>query len=283
MPRIEKTIIYSDLDGAFLDDKTYSYQKSLPALHAAKQAGIHIVFCANKTRAEIEHLREIAEIEDPFIVENGAAIFVPNSYFPFTINGAKEQDGFKIIELGEPRLNLIALFRLIRTETPGSDALCFSDMTPEELAADSGLSLQEAHRAKARGYSEPFRFTGDSPEPARAFLWKIKEAGMRVSVGHRYHHLQGESDKGRAVKILDYLFRRDNALLKTIGIGSSLDDALMLRATDLKIIPRRSSGAYHPALVKQFPQAQLTEGVGPQGWADAVMQLVNKTCQKVHS
>jgi mannosyl-3-phosphoglycerate phosphatase len=48
-----KKIIYTDLDGTFLDHRTYSCAESLPALRAATAQGTPIVFCSSKTRAEV--------------------------------------------------------------------------------------------------------------------------------------------------------------------------------------------------------------------------------------
>jgi predicted mannosyl-3-phosphoglycerate phosphatase (HAD superfamily) len=81
-----KKIIYTNLDGTFLNEKNYSFLESLPALRAAQARDIPVIFCSSKTRAEIEHLRRAAEVNDPFIVENGGADYVPEGYFPFTID-----------------------------------------------------------------------------------------------------------------------------------------------------------------------------------------------------
>jgi predicted mannosyl-3-phosphoglycerate phosphatase (HAD superfamily) len=150
-----RTIIDTDLDGTFLDEEDYSFRESLPALRAAEERGIPVVFCSSKTRAEIEHLRKAAKVTDPFIVENGGAIFVPEGYFPIT--------------------------------------------TEESMSRDT-----------------------------------------------------------------------------TIGIGDGLNDVPMLSKVATPIIVKLTSGAHQPELVAQFPQARLTKGIGPRGWAEAVMQLVRE-------
>jgi mannosyl-3-phosphoglycerate phosphatase len=96
-----KTIIFTDLDGTFLDEKNCSFRESLPALRVAQERGIPVIFCSSKTRAEIEHLRKATEADDPFIVENGSAIYAPEGYFPFTVEDSMSRDGYDVIELGE--------------------------------------------------------------------------------------------------------------------------------------------------------------------------------------
>jgi HAD superfamily hydrolase (TIGR01484 family) len=83
MKRTGKTIIYTDLDGTLLDEKSYSFLDAAPALRAAQAKGIPVIFCSSKTSAEIARIRQQLEVRDPFIVENGAAIFTPTGYFPF--------------------------------------------------------------------------------------------------------------------------------------------------------------------------------------------------------
>jgi hypothetical protein len=43
---------------------------------------VPVILVSNKTRVEIEFCRKRMELTDPFIVENGGAIFIPKGYFP---------------------------------------------------------------------------------------------------------------------------------------------------------------------------------------------------------
>jgi len=269
-----RTIIYTDLDGAFLDERNYSFFESLPALRAAQAKGIPVVFCSSKTRAEIEHIRQAAEVTDPFIVENGGAIYVPETYFPFAIEGSVLHEGSKVIEMGEPYSKIIALFRACRSEFPGLGVIGFSDMTIKEIALECGLTLAEAQRAKDRKYSEPFRFSNPTVEDIRLFLQRITQMGLRFSAGGRYYHLQGRFDKGTSVRILNEMFFRAYGLIETVGIGDSPNDLPMLNNVDMPIIVKRPSGNHDPGLTAQFSGVRLTERIGPSGWADAVMQLL---------
>lgn len=276
MRQNSRTIIYTDLDGAFLDERNYSFFDSLPALRAAQERGIPVVFCSSKTRAEIEHIRKAAEVTDPFIVENGGAIYVPVGYFPFAIEGIVLSEGNEVIEIGDPYAKIIALFRLCRAEFPGLGVIGFSDLTIKEIALECGLTLAEAQRAKDRKYSEPFRFSNATLEDIRMFLRKIRQTGLRFSAGGRYYHLQGKFDKGLSVKILNEMFYRAYGPITTVGIGDSPNDLPMLSSVDLPIVVKRPSGNHDPGLTAQFSGMRLTERIGPSGWADAVIQLLNE-------
>ncbi len=272
-----KTIIYTDLDGTFLDEKNYKFRESLPALWTAQEKGIPVVFCSSKTRAEIEHIRKATEANDPFIVENGGAIYVPEGYFPFAIEGSASCDGYSVIEMAEPYSKLVDLFRRYRVEFPNLSIVGFSDLTVKEIAHECAMTLVEAQRAKDREYSEPFRFSSSAPEEIQGFLQRIRQCGLRFSVGGRYYHLHGNSDKGLAVKFLNEMFFRAYGPITTVAIGDSPNDEPMFNNVELPIIVKRPSGMHDPNLTAQFSGARLTERIGPQGWRDAVMQLLSET------
>jgi predicted mannosyl-3-phosphoglycerate phosphatase (HAD superfamily) len=80
-------VIFTDIDGTLLELETYSYAASADAVARLVQAGVPVVLCSSKTRAEQEPLRHALNIADPFIVENGSAIIAPPGYFDFDLDG----------------------------------------------------------------------------------------------------------------------------------------------------------------------------------------------------
>jgi mannosyl-3-phosphoglycerate phosphatase len=268
-------IIYTCLDGAFLDDNDYSFRESERALRAAQARGIPVIFCSSKTRAETESLRKAAGVNDPFIVENGGAIYAPEGYFPFTVEDGMSRDGYEVIELGESYSRLVALFRLLRAGSSNFDVVGFSDLTVNELALECRMTLDEARRAKAREYTEPFRFSDITPEKIDIFLERIRQSGRQFSDGGRYCHLQGNHDQRRAIEILTRLYQRAYGKITTVGIGVDSNDAPMLAKVTIPIMVKRPSGALQSELAAQFPQALLTENAGPAGWAEIVTRLTS--------
>jgi mannosyl-3-phosphoglycerate phosphatase len=69
-------IVFTDLDGTLLNHDNYDYTDALPGISLLKKSGIPLVFCSSKTRQEQEMLRGALNITDPFIVEDGGAIFI---------------------------------------------------------------------------------------------------------------------------------------------------------------------------------------------------------------
>jgi mannosyl-3-phosphoglycerate phosphatase len=266
-------IIFTDLDGSFLDHVTYSFAESLPALKAAAARSVPVVFCSSKTRPEVEVIRQQTGIEDPFVVENGGAIYVPRGYFPFTIEESIRRDAFDVVQLGTPYSVLVDVLRRIRDEIGGT-LVGFSDMTREEIAADCGLPLAEAGRAKDREYDEPFTCADVDPEE---LVRKIEWAGLHCSVGGRYYHIHGENDKGRAVRILNGLFAKACGTIFTVGLGDSMNDLPMLESVDLPVLLQKPGGRYDRTVVRRLPGVRLAGGIGPSGWRVAVQQILAET------
>ncbi len=86
-------VIFTDLDWTLLDEN-YSYEDAEPALDFLLRSNIPLVFCSSKTCAEIEVYREEMRIKDPFVVEDGAAIFIPQEYFNFSYACTKRTEKY---------------------------------------------------------------------------------------------------------------------------------------------------------------------------------------------
>ncbi|MBC7081498.1 MAG: mannosyl-3-phosphoglycerate phosphatase [Thermoplasmatales archaeon] len=220
-------VIFTDLDGCLLD-KNYSYKHAKSAIDFIINSNIPIVICSSKTRAEIEFLRKEIGIKDPFIVENGAAIFIPHSYFGFPYQYSKVVGKYKVIELGT-KYSIIRRKLKEITEMSKCKIIGFGDMSTEELAIDCGLSLKIAKLAKKREYDEPFKILDGKEENV---IEAIKKCGLNYTKGDRYYHLIGNNNKGKAVEILIELYKTKFGEIKTVALGSSINDLSMLEVVD---------------------------------------------------
>ncbi|MFT4614813.1 MAG: putative mannosyl-3-phosphoglycerate phosphatase (HAD superfamily), partial [Bacteroidia bacterium] len=114
--RRRKQLIFTDLDGSLLDHYTYSFRSALPVLRQLERRLVPVVPVSSKTRAELEPLRhELANV-GPFIVENGAAIFVPEGYFEQQPAGTTLRKGFWVREFVGPRQRWLDLLDGLRPE-----------------------------------------------------------------------------------------------------------------------------------------------------------------------
>jgi len=218
-----KTVVFSDMDGTLLNEH-YSFEFTKPALDQLLAMGASIVLCSSKTRAEIQLFRKKFGIKDPFISENGAAIFIPRNYFKNTPNYDLTIGEFGVVEIGLPYLILREKLESIRRKT-GFNLVGFGDLTAEEVASDSGLPVELAALAKKREYDEPFRMlSGDESKLMAA----ADVEGVCITRGDRYWHLKGNHDKGFAVKTLTNLYAKNFGHMRTIAVGNGPNDLPML-------------------------------------------------------
>ena len=80
-----KFLIFSDLDGTFLNHNTYSYG-SLKNYINNLDLEFELIFVTSKTFGEIIEIQNKLNINHPFIAENGACIFFPPEYLKHTRN-----------------------------------------------------------------------------------------------------------------------------------------------------------------------------------------------------
>lgn len=261
--------IFTDLDGTLLDHNTYSFEPARPALDALAEAGIPVVLCTSKTRAETERWRAALGNADPFIVENGGAAFVPEGTFGPDARYDKRDGGYGVLEFGRPYAELRRALEAIRAAT-GLPLRGFGDMSVEEVAGRCGFSLEDAALAARREYDEPF--VGADRASLAAVVREAASAGLQVVSGGRFHHLVGGSDKGRAVRALRDLYVRTRGPVRSIGLGDSPNDEPMLRAVDVPVLVRRPDGGYTDAV--QLPGLVLAPYSGPAGWREAVLGIL---------
>jgi len=270
MPRL---LIFTDLDGTLLDHATYAWAAAQPALDRLRSNQVPLIFCSSKTRAEIEPLREALENRHPFIVENGGAILIPAGYFTVPLPPHRTIGGHLAIESGAP---YPVLRRTLGEIAAAADVTVrgYGDLTVKDVAALTGLSIEDAARAKARDYDEPFTIEGTPADRARV-LDLIEARGLRWTRGGRFHHLTGPHDKGGAVRQLSELYRQQYGRMLTAGIGDSLNDLPMLGAVDRPILVRRPDGGYDPDVA--LPGLEFANGIGPAGWNAAITALLQAT------
>lgn len=275
MKEDNRLIIFTDLDGTLLDGNTYAFDAALEALDAARSRQVPVILVSSKTRAEMEPLRFRVQLKDPFVVENGGGIFIPKAYFPFPIDDAIPRGDYFVVELGVPYAQLRSVLVEMQQRF-GREVRGFGDMTSEEVAQHTGLSIADAHLSKQREYDEPFLFSGSS-SVLEQLREDIESKGLRCVPGGRFFHLMGTQDKGHAVRLLSGWYRRDIDTgsahrLLTVGIGDSPNDLPMLAAVDRPFLVQRPNG-FHDVRVA-LPGLNLVPAPGPSGWNQVVLDLL---------
>jgi mannosyl-3-phosphoglycerate phosphatase len=268
----DRILVFTDLDGTLLDYRTYSFGPARPALRRLRESGIPLIICTSKTRAEVERIREALGNTDSFVVENGGAVFVPEGYFPIELRAARTDSGYLVVEMGTSYSRILSVFSQMKDRLPGR-LRGFSDLSAEDVARLTGLSLDEAARAKKREYDEPFIL--DDPATSLDTVREMAESvGLSITRG-RFFHLTGDNDKGRAVRLIkDIYARTDGIAPRSIGLGDSPNDLPLLENVDLPVLVQKPGGRYEPSI--RLNNLVLAPGEGPIGWSAAVRELVER-------
>ncbi len=263
-------LIFTDLDGTLLDHETYSWKKAEPALRLAKRMDVPVIFCTSKTRAEIEVCRRKIGNKEPFIAENGEAIFIPKGYFSRNPAQARTVGKYQVIVLGTPYKELREAVR--KMQKKGIKIKGFGDMNPKEVAKLTGLSAREAKLAMKREFDEPFVLTDRKHESGvREFA---RKNGLRITKGGRFYHLLGNSGgKGVAVGILSSIYGIESGRPPvTAGLGDSQNDFPLLRMVSVPYLLKRHDGK-HASNSDVFIRHK---GKGPEGWNSAVLRFLEE-------
>lgn len=253
-------VLFTDIDGTLVAHDTYDPGPSTEAIARLQGAGIPVVMCSAKTRAEQEALRTRLNLDDPYIVENGAGVIFPVD-FPGSRAGEGEQE-------------LVAFGLTYREVREGLDRAAaaadvavkgFGDLSVEEVSDLTGLSLAGAARARTREFTETFVMEDPTPERERRLGERLEKLGLGVLRGARYWTALGKHDKAQAVR---YVIRRYQEFgdVTSYGVGDFTNDLGMLEAVDVPMLVQQTDGSWADL---DLPGLLRLEGVGPQGWPRA--------------
>jgi len=268
-----RTLLFTDLDGTFLEHRTFSFETARSVLPTLRAIGIPVIFSTSKTRAEVEPLQRELGLCAPFIAENGAAVFIPHGIFPFDPPNAERRGAYDVIPFGASYASVVKHLDEVERET-GVALLSFHLMTTDQIAAETGLSLTAAAHAKMREFDVPFRLADPDPEAEIQVRAAIHAKGLSLTRGAHYFHLHLGCDKGGSARALTDLYRKAWGEVRTVAIGDSENDLSLLENVLVAAIVRREDGAHDPVLIERLPQAIRAEGIGPAGFAEVVKRLI---------
>ena len=268
-------IIFTDLDGTLLNAESYRYEAALPTLERLKQAGIPVVPVTSKTRREVETLRAEIGLQDPFVVENGSAVFIPRRQTLFQLPAGEDMEDYRVLQLGCNYVTARAGLKAI-AQSIGRPLKGFGDWSVDQIVQLTGLPQDDAKQAKAREFTEPFMTPKNvAPEALRD---AVEDMGFKVVIGDRFSHLiGGEAGKGIAVRRLVELYQAQQGTAEpvtTIGLGNSPNDLDMLAHVDYPIVLPGESGP-HPRLADRGWTIAPTPA--PEGWKLAVEAALEQT------
>ena len=258
MPEKRPLIVITDLDGTLLDHHNYQYTAALPALQLLKKRNIPLVLSSSKTAAEIESLRTRLDNRHPYVVENGAGIYVPGTH------------GLKKICFGIERKQVLDVIHALRLNEDAK-FIGFADLSAAEVEALTGLTKTESILALQRDFTEPIQWQSDESSLGR-FKDTLEAQGLSAIQGGRFLSISGKVDKGQALNWLrEYYVKQYKAAPVMIALGDSDNDRPMLENADYAIVVR---SPVHKAPLVNNNNVIVTETTGPNGWNDSLLSLL---------
>ncbi len=251
-------IVITDLDGTLLDHHTYQFTAALPALNALKTRAIPLILSSSKTAAEMKQLRRQIDNTDPFVVENGAGIYVPAG------------DDYEKVGFGIKREQILPVIHALRANG-NANFSGFADFSIDDVMQLTGLDKEQARLACERDFTEPIQWH-DTEAKLANFRKLLSEKGMTAVRGGRFISISGKVDKGKALDWLRaYYMKRYPQPPVIIALGDSDNDVPMLEKADYAIVVRSSARA---APKIKHKHVTTTDSTGPKGWNDSLLSLL---------
>ena len=253
--------IVTDLDGTLMDEN-YDISPARKTLKLLAELSIPVIPCTSKTASEVRYFRSGNGLLDPYIVENGAAVYGLNE------NKSSEWE----LILGKSFKELKIILTNISKEV-GYQLIPLNDLNHTQIYELTGLSDQGIIRALDRKWSVPFL---NPPDEIFEKVKLISESyKVHVFKGNRMSHLlSSSSHKGKAVdKLKVHLQNKD---VKIIALGDSQNDLPLLEYADIPIVIPGKNG----------PNKYLQEGINnglfrlansphAKGWSKSIEDVIS--------
>lgn len=263
-------VIFSDLDGTLLDHHTYSFDAALDTLNTLKRLHIPCVLNTSKTYAELITITDALELNAPFIIENGSAVYIPKQGKLQSKDQLDTLDGYYCKAFGPNRQAILELMKRLKSDFTFTG---FADMSLQELIDVTHLPTDSAESAMKREFTEPILWQ-DTEQAFVEFTKIIAKHGLKAQKGGRFISIMGQDcDKAHA---MDWLCEQYSEYYQekvtSIALGDGGNDVGMIASAGIGIIIR--SPVNPPPTIPDRKDIEITEECGPAGWSVAIDQIL---------
>jgi len=253
--------IVSDVDGTLMDH-SYDLSPAKATIKKLQELSIPVILCTSKTASEVKVIRKELNLTDPYIVENGAAIYGESLE---KVNGE--------IILGSKYESLEEILSFISKEIDYK-LIPLNNLSDQEATKLTGLKGNSLTLMRDRHWSMPFL------NPPSFLEEKIniccKKFKVDIFKGNRMSHLlSNNSNKGKAIETLKKYSNNQN--IQIIGLGDSPNDLPLLLNSDIRIVIPGIDGP-NLNLLDQLKDLEFTLASEPNGygWKNEINKLINK-------
>ena len=252
--------VVSDVDGTLMDH-SYDLSPAKETIKKLQKLSIPVILCTSKTASEVKVIRKELNLTDPYIVENGAAIYGESLK---KVNGQ--------IILGEKYETLEEILNFISKEIDYK-LIPLNNISDQEATELTGLRGNSLNLMRDRNWSMPFL------NPPAIFEERIniisKKFDVDIFKGNRMSHLLSiNSNKGKAINVLKKYSNNQN--IQIIGLGDSPNDLPLLLNSDIRIVIPGKDGP-NLNLLDQLKNLEYILASEPNGfgWKNEINKLLN--------
>ena len=252
--------VVSDVDGTLMDH-SYDLTPARETIKLLQELSIPVILCTSKTASEVKVIRKELNLTDPYIVENGAAIYGETLK---RVNGE--------IILGEKYEILENILSSISNEI-NYDLQPLNNISDQEATELTGLKGHSLDLMRDRHWSMPFLNPPENKEEEINIC--CKGFGVEIFRGNRMSHMLSiNSNKGKAINALKNYSNNPN--IKIIGLGDSPNDLPLLLNSDYKIVIPGPGGP-NLKLIEKLNNHNFTLATDPNGygWKSEINKLIN--------
>ena len=182
--------VVTDVDGTLMDH-SYDLTPAKETIKLLQELSIPVILCTSKTAAEVKVIRKQLNLTDPYIVENGAAIYGETLK---RVNGE--------IILGEKYEILENILSCISNEI-NFDLKPLNNISDLEATELTGLKGHSLELMRDRNWSMPFLNPPENME--EEINISCKRFNVEIFRGNRMSHMLSiNSNKGKAIICLLY-------------------------------------------------------------------------------
>lgn len=259
-----------------LGSPTHFAHPASEALIEIERRNIPLVLSTRGTRAQLEPLRRKIGHAHPFITEGGGGLFIPDGYFSLRLEGAKRAGRYLCVPFGHSSAECSEAVQDIARQA-GAEVVRYGEMNARQISRNTGMTEREAEGSREREFTERFFFAGNADSAAPSFERAAGEHNWHIRRFEPFWELYSGNDEGEAVRYLMRLYRKAlRSRVRSMGIGTSIEDLSLLAASDQAFILPLSSDRFDDKLLSNLPNAAKIDAPGAIGWNQTVLDVLSR-------